>query len=87
MYMDAPETENCAEPITVMAELILPPWTPSGRQPVYLSAAGQKNGLALTINGSEKIKIAEIEVTGREVPDQGVTNGKSAIQTDRPLYP
>ncbi|OQC11571.1 MAG: hypothetical protein BWX73_03526 [Lentisphaerae bacterium ADurb.Bin082] len=76
MYMDAPETENCTETITVMAELILPPWTPSGRQPVYLSAAGQKNGLALTINGSEKIKIAEIEVTGREVPDQGVTNAQ-----------
>lgn len=79
MYTDAPATKGNGGPVTVTADLTLPPWTPSGRQPVYLSAAGQENGLALNINNASKIKIAEIEVAAPAVPSSGTGIAEAKI--------
>ncbi len=77
MYAAVPSLKGQKENFQLTAELTLPPWTPSGKQPVWLSAAGHDNGLALNLPSSPRIQIAEIDVAPRPVPPPAT--GKAAI--------
>ncbi|MBE6368157.1 MAG: hypothetical protein E7052_09665 [Lentisphaerae bacterium] len=74
--------------LEITADFTLPAWSPSGKQKLYLSAQGRKDGQALSINGVDKYEIAQIKISApiTAAPNAGVQKAQIAYVKNQAAF-